>query len=348
MQGVRKLFYPLGVLVALLLVASACAPAASPTPAPQPSPAPGGGAQVGALKFALILPGAINDGGWNQSAYEGLVYIRQKYPEIVASYQEKVTEKDQETAIRDYASRGYNIIFAHGFEFGDAMKKVAKEFPNVYFVNNSSNISQPPNLASHSFALEEQGFMVGVLAALVSKTKIISSMGGQDIPVITIPMKYQEKGAKYVDPNAKVLQTILGTWEDVQKGRETALAHISQGADVVLCNADIVQLGAIQAAQEKGVLALGFGRDINDRAPDTVVSSLIWDQGKVMEIFIQQVAQKKFEPKALVTGFKEGGLSFAPFHGFETKLSQEIKDKFHKILEDVKAGKIAEALPEKK
>jgi basic membrane protein A len=344
---VRSLF-SLVSLVVLLALASACAPAAAPTPAPSPAAGGAEGGGLPPLKMAVLLPGNINDGGWVQAAYDGILYVKRKYPNVVVSYQEAIPEKDFETAFRDYASRGYNLIYGHGFQFGDAGKKVAKEFPNVYFWIHSSDATQEPNLASSVAALEEQGFVVGAVAGLLTKSNVIGFAGGQDIPVITIPQEYSVKGAKYVNPNVKVLTSILGTWDDVQKGREVALAYIGQGADVVVVNANVVQLGSVQAAAEKGALAIGMGRDINDVAPDTVVTSLLWNMGPIMEMALKQVADKSFKAQNHVLGFKSGHLSLAPYHGFEQKLSKEVKDKIADIVKKVSEGQIPEALPQKK
>lgn len=339
---------PLLSLAILVGLALACAPAATPTPAPTPAPGGTQGETLPPLKMAVLLPGNINDGGWVQAAYDGILYVKRKYPNVVVSYQESIPEKDFETAFRDYASRGYNLIYGHGFQFGDAAQKVAKEFPNVYFWIHSSTVTQAPNVASSVAALEEQGFVVGAVAGLLTKSNVIGFAGGQDIPVITIPQEYSVKGAKYVNPNVKVLTSILGTWDDVQKGREVALAYIGQGADVVVVNANVVQLGSVQAAASKGALAIGMGRDINDVAPDTVVTSLLWNMGPIMEMALQQVAAKKFEPKNYVLGFKSGHLSLAPYHGFDQKLPKEVKDKIADIVKKVSEGQIPEALPQKK
>ncbi|MCL5075820.1 MAG: BMP family protein [Chloroflexi bacterium] len=338
----------LTAMLALSLLA-ACTPAQpAPTPTSQAAPAPGGAISMPPLKFAVLLPGNINDGGWVQAAYDGLVYVKQKYPNLVVSYQEAIPEKDFETAFRDYASRGYDLIYGHGFQFGDAALKVAKEFPKTKFVVHSSTVVQAPNVASSVAALEEQGFVVGAVAGLMTKSNVIGIAGGQDIPVIRVPQEYFVKGVTYVNPKAKVLQSYLGTWDDVAKGKETALAYLAQGADVIVVNANVVQLGSIAAAKDKGALAIGMGRDVNAIAPDTVVTSLIWDMGKVMEMFLLQVAEGKFEAKNYVLGFKSGHLQLAPYHGFDQKLSKEVKDKIAQIVADVKEGKIKEALPASK
>ncbi|WP_197686553.1 BMP family protein [Thermanaeromonas toyohensis] len=146
------------------------------------------------LKIALLLPGPINDMGWNASAYEGLKQAEKKYGASVA-YVENVAQSDMEENFRGFALQGYDLIIGHGFQFGDAAKKVASQFPKAKFVVTSSNISQPPNVASVNIDNEMQGFIMGAIAALMSKSKVV------------------------------------GNFNDINKAKEMALAMIAQGAD---------------------------------------------------------------------------------------------------------------------
>ncbi len=291
------------------------------------------------LKVAALLPGTINDQGWNATAYRGLKLIEEKFGAEIA-YTEKVAQSDMEENFRGYASQGFDIVIGHGFEFGDAAKKVAPEFPDVKFIVTSTNIHQEPNLASLNTDNYEQGFLQGVVAGLITKTGKVGAVGGMEIPPIADSLRGFEKGAKYVNQNVEVLSAFTGDFEDAAKAKETALAMIEKGADVIMADADQAGIGAIEAAKEKGVLAIGANGDQNSLAPDTVVTSGFDDLAFAMEILVNDIVNGKFEPKFYDLGVAEGAVYLAPYHSFEDKLDQAVKDKIQQIFEDMKSNKL--------
>src|SRR5690554_4005147 len=135
------------------------------------------------LKVALALAGPVNDMGWNASAFEGLKEAQEMF-DIEATYQENVQQSDMEEVFRNYALSGYNLIIGHGFQFGDALKKVSEEFPETKFVVTSSDIFQEPNFASVNLDNEQKGFLAGAVAALLTESNIVGYIGGQEIPPI--------------------------------------------------------------------------------------------------------------------------------------------------------------------
>lgn len=290
------------------------------------------------LKVALLLPGPINDMGWNASAYEGIKKA-EKDLGVEVAYRERVSQSEQLEAFRAYAAQGYDVVIGHGFEFGEAAKKVAPEFPKVKFIVTSSDISQPPNLGSLQVMNTEAGFFGGVLAGLITKTGTIGYIGGMEIPPITNALKGFIAGAKMVNPQVKVLSAFTGSFEDVAKAKETALSFIQQGADVVMGNADQGGLGVIQAAKEKGVMAIGYDHDQSSVAPDTVVASSLQSYPIAIEFLVKTIQEGKFEPKFYPIGVKEGatGIVWNPSY---QKLPAGVKEKINQVTEDLKAGKI--------
>lgn len=291
------------------------------------------------LKIALLLPGPINDMGWNASAYEGLKQAEKKYGASVA-YVENVAQSDMEENFRGFALQGYDLIIGHGFQFGDAAKKVASQFPKAKFVVTSSNISQPPNVASVNIDNEMQGFIMGAIAALMSKSKVVGAIGGEQIPPIVGTVQGFEKGAKYIDPQIKVLTAYTGNFNDVNKAKEMALAMIAQGADIIMANANQAGLGSIQACKEKGILAIGSNMDQNPVAPDTVLVSVIKSVPVLISYVVDLIYNNKFEPKFYNLGVKEGAVYLSPWHGFENKVPQEVKARIARIMKDLEEGKL--------
>ncbi|MBS3970491.1 MAG: BMP family protein [Clostridia bacterium] len=328
----KNLFIMLIVLVTVAFLAVGCGQNA-------PTSEPNGEPQEKAIKVALLLSGPINDMGWNASAYEGLMGTEEKFG-VETSYVESVSPSDMEEYFRGYAIQGYDIIFGHGFQFGEAAKSVAPDFPDVKFIVVSSNISEPPNLGSANLANRQQGFLMGVVAGLMTETNVVGGIGGAEIPPISLSIQGFKEGVEYVNPDARVLTTLTGTNEDVSKAKETALAMIDQGADIVMGNANQAGLGVIEAARERGVLAIASNQDQNPIAPDTVLVSAIKSVPRLMSFIVETYIAGNLEPKFYELGIKEGAVFLSSWHGFENKVPQEVKDRIDEIIEEITSGKL--------
>lgn len=291
------------------------------------------------LKVGILLPGNINDKGWNASAYEGLMNARDEYG-VEVNYQEAVAQSDMEEVFRNYAADGYNLVIGHGYQFADAAQKVADEFPDTKFAILNGSVSNGKNLASYSFTNWQPGYVTGYLAGLLTKSGKIGAIGGQKIPVIEDALNAFADGAKAANPNANVIITYVDSWDDVAKGKETALAMINSGADVVTCDANAVGLGAIEAAKEKQTYHIGFVDDQFDVAPEVVVASAIQSNQEMVKYVIKAVLDGQFNPGENVLGIKEGVEGISSFHDWETKLSKEVIDKVRQVNQDIIDGKI--------
>ncbi|MGI9951611.1 BMP family protein [Moorellaceae bacterium AZ2] len=337
-----KKLYPLPLIVVFLLGLLALGGCGQQKAAEQPpqkeenAQKESGGSEK--LKVALVLPGPINDNGWNATAYEGLKAMEKELGAEV-SYTENVSQSDQEEIMRGYAEQGYDIIIAHGFQFEGAAQKVAPQFSKSIFVINNGSVAKD-NVCSLVVDNYQIGFLQGAIAAILSQTNKVAAIGGEEMPPIRETLDGFVDGAKYVNPNIDVKTAMTGSFSDVAKMKEMTVSLIDQGCDVVMGDANQASLGAIQAAQEKKVLAIGYGADLNSVAPDTVVTSVVQSWAQAMVAFGKIVQQGKYEPKIYYMGVKEGAVYLAPFHGFESKLSAEVKDKINKVVEDVKSGKV--------
>jgi basic membrane protein A len=290
-----------------------------------------------ALKVALLTPGPINDNGWNATAYAGLMAIKEDLGAETA-YSEKVSNSDAAEFIRGYAEDGYDVIIGHGFEYGDVMKEIAPDFKDSWFLVNSSTIAQEPNLTSLSLNNKEQGYLMGSIAALMSASGTVAAIGGSEIPPITKSVAGFELGAKETVPSINVMTTMLGGDTDVAKAKETAITFIEQGADVVMTNANQAGLGGIEAAQQKGVLAIGSNQDQNPSGPDTVVTSVIQDYPQAMKVVVERIMKGEMKAESQLLGVKEGAIYLAPFHSFEEKIQPEIKAKIEAVVASLKDG----------
>lgn len=281
----------------------------------------------GELKVAMLLDGPINDQGWNQGAYDGLAAVKTKYLADTA-YSESVTRADMEAAATDYASRGYNVIIAHGFEFSDAIEKVAAQFPDAKFiVTHGKSGMKGDNIASIQYEEEQLGFLLGVLAGKMTKTNKIAAIGGYEIPAISIPFKAFEMGAKEVNPDVQVSISWIDTWTDIAKMKEAANAAIATGADVVFPVASGASPGGLYAAAEaKDVWGIGYSGDQYVFAPDVTLTSGIVDTGLSVEKVVDEIVAGKFAHTDYWFGLKDNVLRLAPYHNTEDKIPQDVKD----------------------
>jgi basic membrane protein A len=240
------------------------------------------------LKAAMVMSGPINDGGWNTSAYDGLQQLKSKLGFDIA-YSEQVAQADQVNTLRNYAKKGYNIVFGHGFEYGEALKQVAGEFPNVKFYQIGGDV-QGPNLGSGSFGLGELSYLTGKLAAKFTKTNKIGFVGAESIPTMLAEVNQLRDTIKQFNPSATFTVAYTGSWDDVVKGKEAGLAQIATGVDIIVAIGDACDAGVIQAAKENGTFVVGWSGDLNSMAPNVVLTSgvqsvpdLVLAQGKAIK-----------------------------------------------------------------
>jgi basic membrane protein A and related proteins len=287
------------------------------------------------LKVALLLPGTINDNGWNATAFRGLNLIEKELGAEVA-YTEKVAISDIEEVFRNYATQEFDVIIGHGFEFGDGAKKVAKDFPNAKFLVTSTDISQEPNLASANTNPMQMGFLEGIVAGLATKSNIIGAVGSLEIPPIVNALEGFEAGVKYINPKATVTTVLTGDSDDAVKAKEATKAFIAKGADVVMLDANQAGLGVIEACKEKGIYAVSSIDVQHELAPDTVLASGISDVPKAMMLVVKHVVDGDYKAQFYDMGVKEGAVYLVPNPKFESTYKAQIDQ----AVKDIESGKI--------
>ena len=273
------------------------------------------------FRVALLTPGPISDAGWNALAYEGLMRIKDTLNAEISQVETK-TPAEFEEAFRDYASRKFNLIFGHGFEFQDAAAKVGADFPHSVFITTSGSTVRK-NVAPMRFLLEEATYLMGIMSALVSKTGKAGAVGGVEIPPLKSTFLAFEAGAKSINPNFQVVVSYLSNWEDVGAAKQATTALIEQGCDVIIPNADAASLGAFQAAQEKGVIAFGTNKNQNDLAPQTILASGVIDIPTAFLQMAQTVQNNSFHGHIIRLGMKENVITLIYNEALKSRLSPE-------------------------
>lgn len=312
---------------------SSPAPAGSGTP--QASDA-GGASGTGEakdpsqVKIALVCTGAVNDGGWNASAYDGLMRIKDELGVEVA-YSEKIAIAEVPNVLRTYARQGFNLIFGHGAEFGEPMSTVAPEFPEVQFVAVNASV-EGENLSGTVYKFGECGYFCGMAAAMASETGKLGIIPPDDAPNNKADMDTYELGAKSVNPDIEVMVAYTGSWDDLTKGKECAESLISQGCDVLLPLGDAYSVGVFQACEAAGVKSMGWVSDQSGLS-DTVICSGIQSNAEVYVETAKSFLEGTFVPGVNVYGMPNGAQGMSEFYGLTDEQAAEIEQAMQDYLD---------------
>ena len=298
----------------------------------------GSSAPTDSFKVALLTPGPVSDAGWNAAAFEGLQDIKKELNVETALVQTQ-SPADFEDSMRDFASRGFNIVFAHGFEYTDAALKVGKLFPKTWFIVTSGNGSAS-NVSSLTFKIEEGTYVEGVIAGGMTKSGVIGAIGGIELPSIKLTFDGVRRGFLSTRPNGRLLVSFTGSFDDVGAAKEAALAQISAGADLLFHNADAAGLGVFQAAAQSHVYAFGANRDQNDVAPDTVLASAVTRIPKAFVRIATEIKENQFKGGMLEYGMKDGMVEVVYNPRLQAKIPEAVMAKARDAEQQIIDGKI--------
>jgi basic membrane protein A and related proteins len=289
------------------------------------------------FRVALLTPGSVSDAGWNAAAYDGLQLIKNKLGAEIALVQTR-SPADFEDGFRDFASRGFNLIFAHGYEYTDAAINVARDFPKVYFVVSSgSQFSR--NVASLSFKFDQAAYAEGVLAGGVTKTGIVGAIGGIELPSIRLTFEGFKRGFLSVRPKGRMLISYIGKFDDVGAAKEAALAQISQGADLIVHDADAAGLGVFQAAAQAHILAFGAIRNQNDVVAGVVLASAVTSTAQAFLRIATEVQDNQFRPAMIEFGMEDGMVKVVLNPKLESRIPQAAMARFLAVEREFDRGK---------
>jgi len=230
------------------------------------------------LKVGLLAGvGGLGDKSFNDLAYDGA-----KKAETELGITLKVAEPpdlaSEEGLLRDLANAGNDLVIAVGFDMADPLKKVAAEFPNIKFAVIDATVDEP-NVASLVFAEHEGSFLVGALAALMSKSNKVGAIPAMDVPFLTRFTKAYEQGAKYIKPDIQVIIKPIGSdfnaFNDPAKCKSIALSMYAQGCDVIYHAAGGSGSGLFEAAKQVKKYAIGCNSDQDYMAPGLILTSMM-------------------------------------------------------------------------
>ena len=262
---------------------------------------------------ALIFDlGGKFDKSFNESAHNG---AQRWAEETGGSYNEVElqSEAQREQALRRFAESGANPVITMGFAMADALGTVAPDYPDTKFVAVDVTWLEAPNIRQIGFAEHEGSYLVGMLAAMASKSGTVGFVGGMDIPLIRHFGCGYAQGAKAVNPDVSIVANMTGTtptaWNDPVKGSEITKAQISQGADVVYAAAGGTGVGVLQTAADEGILSIGVDSNQNYLHPGQVLTSML----KRVDVAVYEAmkAGENVETGVFTMGLSDEGVGYA-------------------------------------
>lgn len=284
------------------------------------------------FKIGMILPGPITDNDWNSVGYNGLKAAGEELS-VEVSYVENVSDADAERLLRDYASQGYDLVFAHSFSFGEAALNASESFPNTIFMAGTAN-ELTANLGTYSNPDYQGAYLAGMLAAGTTKTNTVGWVGGMPAPNMLANLHAYSAGAQEIKPDVKVLHTFIGSWFDPPKIKEASIAQIEQGADVLSAQG----VGVIDAAIEKNVFALGAMTDQNFLGPKNVLTSVTWDLSPLITTTAKSIQDGTWKPENLSLGINVDAVQLSSFHGLESNVSADVLAAVEAKIAAIKSG----------
>ncbi len=282
------------------------------------------------------------DKSFNEAAYNGAERWK---AETGGTYKEleMQSEAQREQALRRLAESGANPVVMTGFAFGDVLGQVAPDFPDTKFVIIDVDWLDFPNVRQISFAEHEGSYLVGMMAAMASKTGTVGFIGGMDVPLIRKFACGYVQGVKAANPDATIIQNMTGStpaaWNDPVKGGEIAKAQKSQGADVIYAAAGGTGIGVLQAAADEGILSIGVDSNQNHLHPGQVLTSMLKRvDNAVYEAF---KAGTEIEGGVQVMDLASGGVGYALDDNNAALVSDEMKTAVDDAAAKITSGEIA-------
>lgn len=314
-------------------------------------------ADKGKIKVGIVFDiGGKNDRSFNAAAWEGVKRANQDL-DIVLRDVEPGNPTSIEPAMRAFAEKNFDLIIGVGFAQGPIMERVAKDYPNIKFAIVDGVIldkdGKPlPNVASLVFREHEGSYLVGMIAAEKSKSGVIGFVGGMDIPLIHRFATGYEEGAKFVNPNIRVVVNYVGVtdsaWNNPGKGKELALNQIDQGADVIFTAAGNSGLGAFDAVEQYGrnssgeanKFVIGVDSNQNGQRPGFVLTSMVKRVDNAVYDVVKEVKEGKFQGGFHAFGLDKNGVAYAMDENNKALIPQDVIIKVEEAKKKIVAGEI--------
>lgn len=291
-----------------------------------------------ALKIAIIAPSASNDLAFTQSIVDGINAVKAEREIDVAITDGTFIVEDAAAAIRDYAQKGYDLVIAHGSQYGGSLKEIAKDFPNTAFAwGTAADTFGLPNISSYEAHSQEGGYVMGMMAAAMSKSGSVGVVGPIEVGDAKLYVDGFVAGAKAQNGAIKANVNYIGSFSDVALAAEAARAHLATGSDVLTGTAQMV-VGAVGAARAKKAAWFGTQANQAELAPEIVVACQVYKWEVILRQILADMDQGVLGGKQYAISLANDGLAIE----FNDKypLPAEIKTIGMDAIAAIKEGKI--------
>jgi basic membrane lipoprotein Med (substrate-binding protein (PBP1-ABC) superfamily) len=323
------------VATAVLFIAAACGKS-SPT-SPSGSTSAGAGSSK-PIKVALVAPSATNDLAFSQSMFDALNRLKSKYSLDIAVSDNKFVVDDAANAIRTYATQGYDLVIAHGSQFGGTVQQIAPQFPKVSFAwGTAGDTFGQANVFAYQAASDQGGYVEGVMGAAISKSKVIGIVGPIEVGDAKLYVDGFKVGAKAADPSIDLRVNYTGSFSDVGLASEAARSFIAAKADVMTGTAQMV-VGAIGVAKTSNIAWFGTQSNQTSLAPSVVVASQVYHWEVVLSQIFDSIRKGTLGGQQYTIDLKNGGevLEYNPAYS----LPSDVKTKAEAAIQGIKDGSI--------
>ncbi len=299
------------------------------------------GSDSGAFRVAVVMPSAINDLAFSQSMFDALTAIQNERG--ADNFEFAYTDgtfvvEDAAAAIRDYASEGYDLVIAHGSQYGASLQEIAPEFPDTSFAwGTAGDTFGLPNVYAYEASSQEGGYVNGVLAASLSTSGTIGVVGPIEVGDAKLYVDGFVAGAQATNPNIQVNVNYTGSFSDVALASEAAQTHADAGADILTGTAQMV-VGAIGVAEERGILWFGTQADQSSLAPGIVVASQVYDWTVVLDQILDNIQNGTLGGQAYTISLENNGLLIEYNPNYD--LMVDVVDAGNAAIEGIKDGSI--------
>jgi len=266
------------------------------------------------LNVTLLDFGPVGDHGWTYEAHVGAFEMARNLSFVNLSERENAAGPGASQILREYAENGANLIFCHSYNFIDAIKEVAPQYPDVVFMWGGGTEKLAPNAGVYYERIYEAQYLAGIVAGNMTKTGKIAFVAALPTSQVIIGINAFAKGVASSNSRAKVYVEWIGDWYDPGKERAVALSLISKGCDVITHWSDSDATG--QTADEMGIYFISFGSDVGRFSPRVYLTGAVWNWQPIMTDIAESVHNgtwKSHPGGEWWYGLAEGGVELAPF-----------------------------------
>lgn len=272
----------------------------------------------GDFRVAIVAPSASNDLAFTQSIVDAANMLKESgVVSEVAITDNTFVVDDAAVAIRDYASEGYDLVIAHGSQYGGSLELIAPDFPEVSFAwGTAADTFGLPNVYSYEAASDQGGRVMGIMAAALSMSDVVGIVGPIEVGDAKLYVDGFKAGVLIQKPAAEVPVNYIDSFSDVALASEAATSLIGAGADVLSGTAQMV-VGAVGVAKTEGVLWFGTQANQTSLAPEIVVASQVYHWEHILEEMVDNVKDGKLGGELFAITFANDGLVIEYNDGYD-------------------------------